>query len=916
MAHQPARRGRRAAAVAALLSAACGNAPPAARPALDHEAAAFAVADSLRDTGRSAEAVARYLALRDSFDIVGDTAGAWRAQLWWADGLRRLGHRDSARAGLDRAMALAAGDPSREGWTRVMLSQLLEREGRPDTAAREADRALALARGSGDVRLEVAAQSARGTAFAMRGLYRESLAADSASLTLRRTLGASPRALAEGLNEVGIGYRHLGRYADAARAYEEALGISRGLDNPVLSAMLLHNLANIRSATGDVELALDHLAESLRYSEQLEHPQGMALNHQALSELYLRADNRAAARSHVERGLEISRRSGFAYAEVLTLESLGRLELDAERLPQARAALERGRTLADSAGFARERVAVRTTLARTAIAQGDAREAVRWAEAAVSIAELLGDPEALFEALEARAAALEARGGGPDAGDSGAAEAYLRAVDLLESWRGRIALGDLRMGIADPRMGAHEGAIRTLIARGRAGAAFDVAERARARLLRELMAERDRGPGDDSPEDSLRERLRLRVAARARAGDADARAALDRDIDGLAAALETFEARARQRESGVRHPAPASLAEVQAGLLRPDRALLAFFWGERDVYGWWITATEARAARLGPADSLNALIDFLRGTVEDPSARERWRAPARRAFRELVAPLAPTPAAEILVLADGALAYIPIEVLIPGAASEPWGAARRFSYGPSASVLLDLERAAVPADWDRAVLAVGNPAFDGARRDGEARREGPLRSLPHAGEEARAVQRLFRGEGADRLLGRRATLERWLGLEPARYRFLHFAVHARVSERHPQRTRLVLAGGALDLPTIRRLRIQPALVTLSACETALGRRVRGEGMIGLPHAFLAAGAAGVVVTLWRIEDRSAAEFMVALYRELHAGRSPAEALLVVRRRHLEAGGADAHPSRWAPFVLVGGSAGAGGERRH
>jgi CHAT domain-containing protein len=82
--------------------------------------------------------------------------------------------------------------------------------------------------------------------------------------------------------------------------------------------------------------------------------------------------------------------------------------------------------------------------------------------------------------------------------------------------------------------------------------------------------------------------------------------------------------------------------------------------------------------------------------------------------------------------------------------------------------------------------------------------------------------------------------------------------------------------------------------------------VRGEGIIGLPHAFLAAGARGAVVTLWRIGDRSAADFMKDFYEEVHAGRSPADALQVVRSRWMASGSPLAHPAHWAPFVLVGG----------
>ncbi|MDQ3208828.1 MAG: CHAT domain-containing protein [Gemmatimonadota bacterium] len=124
----------------------------------------------------------------------------------------------------------------------------------------------------------------------------------------------------------------------------------------------------------------------------------------------------------------------------------------------------------------------------------------------------------------------------------------------------------------------------------------------------------------------------------------------------------------------------------------------------------------------------------------------------------------------------------------------------------------------------------------------------------------------------------------------------------------------MLSDGKLDLAGIRRLRLRADLVTLSSCETALGRRVRGEGVIGLSHAFLAAGARATLVTLWRITDQSAADFMKDFYQELHAGLSPAEALRGVRQKWITGSGPSAHPSRWAPFVLVGESRSEAGQR--
>ncbi|MGH7508915.1 MAG: CHAT domain-containing protein [Gemmatimonadales bacterium] len=879
------------------------------RPAADpsEPTGAFHVADSLRSAGRAVEALTRYRMLRDSFALAGDSANHWRAQLWWSDAFRRLGRSDSARAGLKQAMRLAGDDRARGGWTHLMLSFTLERDGQLDSAYTQAVQALELAHASRDRELEAYAHDALGTAHSLRGRYREALAADSTSLAIRRALALPPSSIAQSLNEVGIGYRHLGRYTDAVRVYEEALAINRRLGNDLGMAIVAHNLANIRTATGEVAQATRLLHESLGHSERLQHHKGMGLNHNSLATLYLRAGNRPAARSHAELGLRINRSKGERYGEVSALENLGRLELADGRSTHALAALTEALSLADSGGFGRERVSIRAALVSVAVGEDDgARDALRWAKAAKAIADSLGDPEAQFQALEAEGIALEAARRGA------ALDSYLEAIELLESWRGRLALGDLRMGVAEPRLGVYEGAIRLLLERKRPDQAFEVAERARARLLLELMADRN-GSAARSREQELRARLRESYEARTEVKDRGARNRLDREIDDILEELNRLAAGARTRDSigGPHHRAYAA-AELQEGLLQDRKvALLAYFWGDSAVYGWWLGRDSARGARLGTVDSLGSLVSFLHSSIERPNHDSLWRGVARRAYQRLVEPLAPELVEQVLVVTDGPLAHIPLEVLVPGRSAAPWGATARFTYGPSATVLLALLHGPKARGWERAILALGNAAGGAGGVGSPTEREtqdpkAPV-ALPYAGAEARAIHKLFRGSGGDILLGRQATLARWLALDPSRYQYLHFAAHARVSDQRPENTHLVLSGGNLDLAAIRGLRLRADLVTLSACETALGRRVRGEGIIGLPHAFLAAGAQGAVVTLWRIGDRSASNFMREFYQELHAGRGPAAALLAVRQRWIASGGDEAHPSRWAPFILVGGN---------
>jgi CHAT domain-containing protein len=174
--------------------------------------------------------------------------------------------------------------------------------------------------------------------------------------------------------------------------------------------------------------------------------------------------------------------------------------------------------------------------------------------------------------------------------------------------------------------------------------------------------------------------------------------------------------------------------------------------------------------------------------------------------------------------------------------------------------------------------------------------------LPHAAREVRWISRIFSDAGSDHLIGSDATVAEWMRHRPEDYRYLHFATHAHIDDREPNSTALAMADGGLDVLKIRQLSLRTELVTLSACETALGPRIRGEGIIGLPHAFLSAGARGVMVTLWRVPDESTAEFVRQFYQEIHDGASPSRALLSVRRRWIET----RPPHEWAPFILIGG----------
>jgi CHAT domain-containing protein len=199
---------------------------------------------------------------------------------------------------------------------------------------------------------------------------------------------------------------------------------------------------------------------------------------------------------------------------------------------------------------------------------------------------------------------------------------------------------------------------------------------------------------------------------------------------------------------------------------------------------------------------------------------------------------------------------------------------------------------------------VGDPDFTGLDRD--------LQPLPHAREEVEALSAAYPEDSVVRLLGAEANEDAVVaavtGDAP---RTLHLATHGLVDPVEPARTCIALAkpaggssDGVLDLAEIAALRPTPPLVVLSACETAGGRVERGEGVVGLARAFLAAGSREVVASLWSVADASTAALMGEFYREMRDGSDVATALAGARRTLL-AQETTSHPFHWAAFVVVG-----------
>ena len=217
------------------------------------------------------------------------------------------------------------------------------------------------------------------------------------------------------------------------------------------------------------------------------------------------------------------------------------------------------------------------------------------------------------------------------------------------------------------------------------------------------------------------------------------------------------------------------------------------------------------------------------------------------------------------------------------------------------------------ADDERArssPLARGGSAWEERERGARGVRVrkvhlGSFQRLPFTKLEAEAILSLVPESERLSALGTEANLDLVESGVLGRYRIVHFATHGLLHPVLPERSGIVLSlvdekgrprDGFLPAPDVAALNLPVELVVLSACETALGREMRGEGLVGLTQAFFQAGARRVVVSTWKVQDRATAELMKRFYRGLLVKHLPPAAALRAAQLSIRAKGSGAHPT--------------------
>ncbi|HEY5814882.1 MAG TPA: CHAT domain-containing protein [Solirubrobacterales bacterium] len=516
---------------------------------------------------------------------------------------------------------------------------------------------------------------------------------------------------------------------------------------------------------------------------------------------------------------------------------------------------------------------------------------------------------------------------------------FRRLLEKLERARGEVAAEEIQTQFFATQQHLFDTVMPLLLFRRRDEEAFELAERARSRALFDMITTQ---PGREETPASrwieLGERLRASDQALRTTDPADPR---HEQLKAEIADIE-WELRGINRSLAPDSEAAVPLAtveRVQKELLDDGTALLEYRLSAHKGILFCITRNRFKVFDLHGVSEIEARVRELVAAVSAglhryPHGSELYQSlirPAERLLRR-------ESVSSLLIVADGVLNSLPFSLLLTeeqhaDAIVDPearlsglalahrveqtlplqpyhWGSLsllmRRYAIGHVPSASIGLAISSRPALTRPARLA----AFAAISNE-----------LKHSVEEVRTIERLikeFDGSTAghrDGVLvrtGPAATKEEFLRLLRSHpFSFIHLATHGLLNEERPLLSGLMFASSREDdlnphllVLDLGEVEIEAEIVILSACETGLGKLVKGEGMVGLSRAFLGGGARSLCVSLWKVPDRSTPKLMTHLYQELLAGHNRCEALRGAQLQMLE-DPVFAHPFHWASFVMTG-----------
>ena len=742
-------------------------------------------------------------------------------------------------------------------------------------------------------------------------------------------------------HNIGAVYSDLGEKQKAIYYYNQSLPLKRAVGDKAGEATSLNNIGTVYSDWGDKQKALSYYNQALPLSRAVGDKQGEAVTLVNIGVAYSALGEKQKALSYYNQALPLFRSVGDKAGEANTLNNIGAVYFDWEEKQKALSYYNQSLPLRKAVGDKAGEAVTFYNIAYLERSRGNLKIALARVEKSIKILEELRTKVVNPQLRTSYFASVQVY--------------YQFYIDLL-----------MELHQKAPNLGYD---IK----------AYHASETSRARSLLELLTEAnaDIRTGVDGnllqKERSLQQQIVAREKKRVELIAKNLNPERVKQLEGERAALlsqlnrvETQIRLASPAYAALKMPQPLTLSQVQQQVLDDETVLLQYSLGEKRSYLWLVTSKGMSTYQLPPRAEIEKLAQAFYSLLQDPNFRFPTRGglepipsarsiePARQLSQILLAPVAAKlNKKRILVVADGALQYIPFAALplpqtntlsalrssnrqqdlvpliskyeiVHAPSSSTIAIARQFQkqQQPSQQIAIfadpvfsskdeRLTSTIIASSDKRGSNSIARLALERAARDLDV---GVWQRLPGTRNEAEAILKLVSPQQEFHVFDFDANLDAATKTKLDRYRIVHFATHGLLDTKSPELSGLVLSlvdrqgngiNGFLRLHEIFNLDLNADLVILSACQTGLGQNVRGEGIVGLTRGFMYAGSPRVVVSLWSVADEATAEFMSRFYTNfLKKGLTATEALRATQLE-MQQETKWKSPYFWAAFTLQG-----------
>ncbi|MEW6125732.1 MAG: CHAT domain-containing tetratricopeptide repeat protein [Acidobacteriota bacterium] len=747
------------------------------------------------------------------------------------------------------------------------------------------------------------------------------------ALAIRRAAG-DVRGEANTVNALGQAYGASSDYAKTEEYLQQALPLARKVNDRRLEAAIFNNLAVVYKEAGQYQQALQSCQQALDiYATVIDRRlEIIALNNLGL--IYLQMNDYQKAQEAFDKAHQLSVASQDALGDAKALANLGLIYAAQGKPDEALKTLRQALTIQQTIKSRTDEAFTLKGIAEVERSLGNLSAARLAMESAIEI----------IESVRSRINNQDIQ----TAFFSSKREFYETLTDIL-----------MQMHTAEPANNYQAAALQTS-ERGKARGLLDMLTEARVQFTQGVDATLITRRAAIQKELNAKEQYRIRLLAGKHTNTQVE--IVEKELRQLLGDFQEVRAKIRAtnpRYAAMMQPQPLTLAEIQQQVLDKDTLLLEYSLGKDRSYLWAVTTNSIRSFTLpsrfeieSKAKRIYELLTARNRNIANESieqklmrvklADEAFRKEAAELSRMILAPAASLFANKrLLIVGEGWLQYLPFAALPKPTSQNPLIVENEIVTLPSSSVLTAMRRDSAETTATRKTLAIfADPVFSTedmrvkqlaakkasaetltntlALRSGNDAGLSNFYRLPSSRQEAEAIIEVV--PQSQRLAALDFAANKPLALSESltQYRIIHFATHALLNGKTPELSGIVLSltdeagksvDGFLRLHEIYNLQLNADLVVLSGCKTALGKDVKGEGLIGLTRGFMYAGARSVVASLWSVEDRATAELMKQFYKAYLGNQLTTAAAL--RAAQVEMIKAKKAPYYWAAFTLQG-----------